>query len=544
MLEYRIGMIGNPVEPFIPWSDEIVEELKQLGFNAIQLNVAWGCRPGNEPLNIEDVVELPEMDNKRRKEVRELRQRIRDRLAQCKKHHMRSIFHFGAPFNGRSAYEGTPLAQCVSDPSVIEKYVLLLKELERQIPGIDDILLYTYDQDAWLCSEFVHCDACRGIPLHQRLPVFLNALWAAWREIRPNGRLWWEPWELSTGQTMRIVQELPADNFGLMLHSNTGEVQKARPVDLWFRDMAMLSKERGIPVVGECFLAEASEETEPFKRIPCPQLTYLQIHAVAAIDGVQGIKEYYGLIPGRQDPCLNMAGQVFQDEERSLEECLQNLAIPYGEFAPQVKKLWKLVSEGYSLFPWEVSWYAREIGTASPDHGWSAAFIRGQQASTPSWESSRHAVFMKTDNSQPHPWMLEDIQLRCQMAAERLQKAADRCGELLPRLTKKHEAQFRETMENLNNFARICRSYAIHLRMTNVAGLLREDCLAGRQLSERLLSELGELLQRDVENQDGCGRVVERQREFEKDPKAWLKRWLLVSDENRLERGDFSLTTR
>ncbi len=37
--------------------------LQALGFNTIQLNVAWGSRPGDEPLNLEGVVALdPEQD--------------------------------------------------------------------------------------------------------------------------------------------------------------------------------------------------------------------------------------------------------------------------------------------------------------------------------------------------------------------------------------------------------------------------------------------------------------------------------------------------
>ena len=49
--------------------------------------------------------------------------------------------------------------------------------------------------------------------------------------------------------------------------------------------------------------------------------------------------------------------------------------------------------------------------------------IRGENCHTPSWASTRHSIFMKNDNSQPDPWMLEDVQLRCQLAAERWEKA-------------------------------------------------------------------------------------------------------------------------
>ncbi len=62
----RVGLLGNPnsSDPFrfwklVPWSDENLARLKALGFNMAQVNVAWGPRPGDEPLNLEDVVELP-----------------------------------------------------------------------------------------------------------------------------------------------------------------------------------------------------------------------------------------------------------------------------------------------------------------------------------------------------------------------------------------------------------------------------------------------------------------------------------------------------
>ena len=37
---------------------------------------------------------------------------------------------------------------------------------------------------------------------------------------------------------------------------------------------------------------------------------------------------------------------------------------------------------------------------------------------------------MKTDNAQQDPWMLEDVQLRCQLAAERWEAALARGGQI------------------------------------------------------------------------------------------------------------------
>ena len=49
-------------------------------------------------------------------------------------------------------YRGTE-PNCSMDERVLQRYDLLLERLVRDFPQIDDILLYTYDQDAWLCQR-------------------------------------------------------------------------------------------------------------------------------------------------------------------------------------------------------------------------------------------------------------------------------------------------------------------------------------------------------------------------------------------------------
>lgn len=542
--KYCIGIMGSPQCPEYEWTDERLEELKSLGFNTMQLNIAWGCRPNDEALNLEDILVLPDQDETVRQKCLKRREMIRSRLQMCKNHDMRTIFHFGAPYNGQEGYAGKPLNKCISDKAVTDYYTGLLDQLNLQVPGIDDILIYTYDQDAWLCSEFQGCDTCRGIPLHKRLPEFLRKMCEKWASINPDGTLWWEPWELSAGQVLRIVQELPADHFGFMAHSNIGEVQKTRPVDIWFRNLAMLAKKRNIPMVAELFLSEFSEETEPLKRIPCPRVTYEQIKAVLRVPGIMGIKEYYGLCPGNNDPCLGMVGQVMNHPEDDVSDCLKRLAAEYGEHASQMVDFWETAADAYTLYPWDVSWYSREIGRSDIDHGWSAAFLRGQQCSTPSWDSSRHAIFMKTDDNQPHPWMLEDIQLRCELAAGSLAKAIETGKTILDQLNEKQRIQMEESISSLDGFRRVCICYTLHLRETNVAMLLREDKAKGRPLSGHLKEEMDQLLLSDAQNQNHQGRVMDILKFWQEDPEKWLDTYLLPSTDNGMEKGYFSLTTR
>src|SRR5437764_15491733 len=55
----RVALLGNP-NTVPAWTDEQVQALADAGFNAVQLNVAWGSRPAGEPLNLNDVVGLPD----------------------------------------------------------------------------------------------------------------------------------------------------------------------------------------------------------------------------------------------------------------------------------------------------------------------------------------------------------------------------------------------------------------------------------------------------------------------------------------------------
>ena len=242
----------------VAWNAENIARLKALGFNAIQVNVAWGTRPADEALNLEDVVELPPEQAKEYPQVvplrcdpsprRRARRRadLQERIALCRKAGMRTIFHFGAPYNAHCRYgDGPP--NCLSDPKVARRYLLLLDAFARDFPGVDDILVYTYDQDAWLCSEFGPCPRCLGVPLHERLPPFLNQLTAAWRKHSPAGRLWWEPWELSAGQAFRCIEALRPEGLGLALHCNHAKVMAALPADRWFKNTCQLASQRGIP---------------------------------------------------------------------------------------------------------------------------------------------------------------------------------------------------------------------------------------------------------------------------------------------------------
>ena len=54
----RIAILGDPAHQ-VAWTDEAMEKLKAIGFNTVQLNIAWGSRPFGEALDLVDVVTVP-----------------------------------------------------------------------------------------------------------------------------------------------------------------------------------------------------------------------------------------------------------------------------------------------------------------------------------------------------------------------------------------------------------------------------------------------------------------------------------------------------
>lgn len=530
---YRIGFLGTPSSRVnkliqrVDWTKENLCLLKNLGFNTIQLNVAWGARPDDEPLNLEDVVALSPEDSERYPQpvplrsdqsperIAQRRKELLNRMQLCEELSLRPLFHFGAPYNAHGRYgDGPP--NCISDPSLIERYELLLEAFAENYKGVTDLLIYTYDQDAWLCTEFGPCPRCLGIPLHERLVPFLERLISKWQSLRPGGRIWWEPWELSAGQVFECVERLHPNGLGLALHGNIAEVMSTHVADRWLRNTIAIASRKDIPVVVEYFLGAASEELEPFVNLSNPQVVFRALKMISSIDGVSGIKEYYGLNPTKEDPNLRMAGLFFTNPNMSESEAVAELAKPYGPVSEEIARFWELESQGMELFPWETSWHIREIGYSKPAHSLSAATLRGMGCRTPSWCSSRHSVFMRIDNTPVDPWMLEDIQLRCERAADSWKRALDIKKKIQPAIPDKLRNAFDK---NLADLARLrCRAiaYACHLRTTNLAGILRTLKDDGRLLPKRIIDDLLETMKRDLDN-------YEIEREIEPSEPEWVE---------------------
>ena len=93
--KYKIAIVGNPSDPDMRYDSAQMSALKNMGFNTLQLNIAWGARPADEPLNLEDILYVEGIGDPNK--VAERLDNIKERARIAKRWGFRTIFHFGAP---------------------------------------------------------------------------------------------------------------------------------------------------------------------------------------------------------------------------------------------------------------------------------------------------------------------------------------------------------------------------------------------------------------------------------------------------------------
>ncbi|KAA9083749.1 hypothetical protein [Microbacterium radiodurans] len=501
----RIAVLGTPSRPEADWSTDALRRLRADGFTGIQLNIAWSYRPLDEPLSLEDIISVDGAPESRADPDTPRSQR-RDQMARraeaAHEAHLRTFLHVGLPYQGRAGFEGAGLPQCISDPDVLDRYVDALGDLTDALPHLDDLLIYTYDQDAWLCSEFEGCPNCAGVALPDRLVPFLNRLASAWRAKRADGRLWWEPWELTAGQALATVTGLDGDTIGLMVHSNIGEVMTTAPADVFLHNIAAVASARGIPVVAEVFLSSSNEEVEPWRHLPVPLCTIAQLRAINAVPGITGVKEYFGLSSSDDDVNTVAAVMHLNNPESSDPEILARVADRWGH--DWLSGFWTKTSAAYRLYPWDLSWFTRQLGHSSPAHALTAATLRGTQTAaaawdTPAWRASRRGVFIRVTNEPPHPWQLDDARHRFRLAADVMRGAVDLATSRLARSARGAAAErIEHQVVDATRFVIRCTAYECHIEETLLAARARTE--EDPAVRSRILSQLDLTLARDIEN--------------------------------------------
>lgn len=508
---YFVGVVGNPSVTDISWSDEQLEQIKALGVNMVQLSIAWGNKPANEVLNLEDL-------------DAEQRAKFAFRIKQAKKHGLKTIAQFGIP----RLVSFSPLRPaCVLDPAVRKKYQDLLGDFMKSFPEVDDVLVYTFDQQAWLCSEFGPCPRCSGVPLDERVPGFLDMLNETMQKCRPNTRLWWKPWELSKGQVVAILDKVNPAHLGLVLNPSTSnEVypfnERAFKSDLGVKRLVRMSFERHIPVLGEFdhTLYKPLYMMEDF----FPRLIHEQMAGWKEMQGVVGVKEYYGFAPSTFSVNAAMLKAWMKSPDAPLDKLLEEIAAPYGpQAAPFMAQAWEYVSQHVESYPWDVTYLIGPLGLDrhwDGSHDWEPPTIPNATWDTPIWKANRRANFMLTQDGQAHPWLFEDAALRLEDSAALAFKAVD-CYDQAIKAGSGKVDDIRTQRGIVWKTARSLRAKALHF----LEALAAQD---GRTVQDDaqqfavVVKRLEGLLQKDVRNQAGQAAVAQKLAEFQRDPKAWI----------------------
>jgi hypothetical protein len=403
--QYTVGIVGHPTTPDVRWTDDQLRAIKDVGFNTLQLSIAWASKPADEVLNLEDLDDPAHAAEYHR------------RMVKAKAFGFRTLAHFGLPVG-----PGTDATTCILDPSVRANYAGRLERFFKNFNDVDDVMIYTYDQHAWLCSEFGDCPRCHGIPLHERLPGFLEAMVAGVQSGKPGARLWWEPWELSAGQTYAIVERIRPEHFGLIVHNTIAEVQFVNLADRWVRNLARLAQGRGIPLIGEGFFGGSGEDVHPLTHLPCPRLVYQEMDSLRRSEGVVGMKEYYGLVPADFSVNIALVKAYLNSPDAAYQDLITPVAAQYGGSAQQsLLSAWELTARAMEFFPWDASWALRRIFSSSPTQIWRA--VPRASWMSPGWQANRRGFYMVTDAKEQHPWLREDVGLRALTATKSFEQA-------------------------------------------------------------------------------------------------------------------------
>jgi hypothetical protein len=405
-IETVIGIIGNPSNPDVSWSDEQLYALKRIGVNTLQLSIAWSWRPANEALNLEDL------------DDRDISENYKRRIEKAHKFGFKTLAHFGVP---KTSVMDDTVPECIMDPIIIEKYRQGFISFLRKYDA-DDIMIYTYDQHAWLCSEYGDCPRCKGIPVYERLVPFLETLKHAMQQGKKGSRLWWEPWELSEGQIIEVAERINPEHFGLIMHSSIAEVYFTNTTDLAFRNIARLAGSRGIPFIGEGFFGGSGEDVETITHLACPRLVFQQLEAFDNTQGLTGIKEYYGFVPSDFSVNIELFSRYLRNPGLDYGEYIKPIADAYGNAGEMMLEAWELISCGMEIFPFNASWWLRFLCKYPEFQDWKK--LKAADWNTPAWKSSRKGFYIVTDEEKQHPWLLEDVGLRACAASRRLENAS------------------------------------------------------------------------------------------------------------------------
>ena len=513
-VKYKIGMVGNPIIPEVEWSDEQMEILKDIGFNTVQMNIAWDNRPKGEVLNLEHVEGLAAEELARREAV-------------LKKHGLKGLPHFGMPRIKVLGHEAniTPYITpaCISDEKVINEEVGKIVAFFKRYPTVKDVMIYTYDQHAWLCSEFGGCPLCAGVPLPERLSVFLGRVLSELKALDREITFWWQPWELSLGQILDTIDKIDSPNFGLMLNTSGLESYFHNFDNTWIKTIGDRASEKNIPIIGEIQATGSGVGTVELQRFPCPTLVYRQISILDKLPTLVGIKEHFGIAFSRIGVNTLFLKEFFKNPEASLSELLESTAAYYGkQAAPYLIEAWKECEKGIDLLPYSFTYAYSNIACFKAKHDYHFPKVSCVHADTPAWESDRRCGFFLTHDQQYHPWALENAALLFKQSSAKFLKVKELYEKALSVCTERKD-DLAEALSDVNVMYRANMGQYLHFTeaLTAVDARIALFQQNGGKL-KNICEKFQKLLDTDLELNPGDADVIKELEDFKKDPKLYF----------------------
>ena len=506
-LNYKVGMIGNPIFPLDEWTDELLTDIKELGFNYLQLNIAWDNRPNGEALNLEHV-------------QGETLSKLKTRVQNAKKFGIKCLPHFGMPTVKTLLHEAniTPYLtpSCISDERVLEHNIKLATDLLKNLPDIDDVMFYTYDQHAWLCSEFGYCPKCNGIPLDKRLVPFIEKIKSEMAKVNKNVKFWWQPWELSLGQICEVLQQINTDNFGLMLNTGGNESYYNNLDNYWVKCIGRIAEERNIPIIAEIQATGSGVGSVPLQFFQCPTLVHRQIGIMRQFPTLVGIKEHFGYVKDKQSVNTLFLKEFFKSADSDLDILLERTAQNYtDDKVKELVKLWKDIEKAYDFIPFNFTYLYTNIAGYSPKHTYNVENPLSVQADTPAWESDRKGFYISLHNDRMHPWAIENAALLFKQAGNRLN---DIYLKLCSFKNVKRSEDFEQSQNDIKTISKACLGQYYYLAEILCAYDVRSAMLSGNEQKINYeLSRFDELLKGDIENLDNDEEIVKKYKEFKDD---------------------------
>jgi len=493
-------ILGNPVYWDIPYRDHAPEQLaslKTLGVNTLFVNLAWS-RPWMDAVTLEEVhvsPTYPWLSDPAR--VTMNAPRLRRRTDAVVAAGLRPFFLFGCPAQitlDKLPPEGRPTAEtligqpasriapgasiaCIQSPAVRQLYRELLDRHFALFPETAGILFYTVDELAEVCDEQDDCPACHGVPLHERLPGFLNFLREVLDELKPGVEMWWEPWEFTVAQTYAVAERLDP-RITLSLHSSIHEVYYVNRPDLWLRHLCRLAADRGISVIVELFLSGTGEDLGPVPSYPCPRLVIEQLRAAAGLPGVVGVKEYFGTVAEHISVNERAWREFLRRPEANVADIQVSLAAEFGdEAAPGLLATWEEAARAIEVYPWDVSWRLRHYNSVRYDQQlgqgyWSRSFTASLPTpwTTPSWESSRGAAYIVSlTTAVVTPQLIEETGQRLERCVAHL----DRALVHLQSVRSLRSTELARQIDSVRLFRHLTLSRLYHLRASQIAAVMR-----------------------------------------------------------------------